>query len=81
MAGKTISEIGALSIEKALIFSHIQLSDKEFQIATRILKEITDRLSFLSNVGLSYLTIDRTATTLSGGAFSASVWPPRSAPN
>jgi excinuclease ABC subunit A len=68
VAGKTISEISALSIEKAFdFFSHIQLSDKEFQIATRILKEITDRLSFLSNVGLSYLTIDRTATTLSGG--------------
>ncbi len=65
---RTISEISGLSIEKAFdFFQNIQLGDKEFQIARRILKEITDRLSFLANVGLSYLTIDRTATTLSGG--------------
>ncbi len=68
VAGKTISDIGVLSIEKAYdFFSDISLSEKELFIARRILKEITDRLSFLTNVGLSYLTIDRTATTLSGG--------------
>jgi len=68
VSGKTIAEIGIFSIEKAFdFFENIQLSEKETKIAQRILKEITDRLSFLSNVGLSYLTIDRSATTLSGG--------------
>ncbi|MDA3894935.1 MAG: excinuclease ABC subunit UvrA [Desulfobacteraceae bacterium] len=68
VSGKTIAEIGVFSIEKALaFFKSIQLSEKEMIIAKRILKEISDRLSFLTNVGLSYLTIDRSATTLSGG--------------
>lgn len=43
------------------------LSPKELEIATRILKEIRDRLTFLSNVGLDYLSLDRTSGTLSGG--------------
>ncbi len=68
VCGKSIADIGILSIEKAHdFFKNIQLTEKESVIAKRILKEITDRLSFLANVGLSYLTIDRSATTLSGG--------------
>ena len=68
VSGKTIAEIGVFSIEKAHdFFEKLELSKKDFLIARRILKEITDRLSFLANVGLSYLTIDRSATTLSGG--------------
>ena len=63
-------EVSGLSIEKcAEFFSELPglLTAKEMQIAKLILKEIDARLSFLLNVGLSYLTLDRTADTLSGG--------------
>jgi len=64
----TISEITALSIAKAhLFFRRLKLSGKKEIIAERILKEIIERLGFLENVGLSYLTLDRSAYTLSGG--------------
>jgi len=64
----TISEITALSISKAhLFFRRLKLSGKKQIIAERILKEIIERLGFLENVGLSYLTLDRSAYTLSGG--------------
>jgi excinuclease ABC subunit A len=63
-----ISEITSLSIEKAMIyFRELKLSGKKALIADRILKEIIERLGFLENVGLSYLTLDRAASTLSGG--------------
>jgi len=63
-----ISEISALSIAKAhLFFKQLKLSGKKEIIAERILKEIIERLGFLENVGLSYLTLDRSAYTLSGG--------------
>jgi len=45
----------------------VKLSDKEQEIGRRILKEIRERLSFLVNVGLDYLSLDRTSGTLSGG--------------
>src|SRR5690606_7638971 len=48
-------------------FNHIDLTEKERQIAKLILKEINDRLLFLNNVGLDYLTLSRSAGTLSGG--------------
>src|SRR5699024_748918 len=48
-------------------FSHLTLTDKEEQIARLILKEICDRLDFLNNVGLDYLTLSRSSGTLSGG--------------
>lgn len=68
VGGKNIAEVTALSIGEALLFfKGLQLSTKEYQIARLILKEIEDRLRFLMDVGLDYLTLDRTAGTLSGG--------------
>ncbi|NVN89935.1 MAG: excinuclease ABC subunit UvrA [Desulfuromonadales bacterium] len=65
---RTIREVTALSIRDCLaFFETLALSDKEQEIARRILKEIRERLSFLVNVGLDYLSLDRTAGTLSGG--------------
>lgn len=63
-----IFEITALSVAKARrFFKAMNLSGKKAIIAKRILKEINERLGFLENVGLSYLTLDRPAYTLSGG--------------
>jgi excinuclease ABC subunit A len=68
VGGFTISDITALSIAKAhLFFRQLKLRGKKEIIAERILKEIIERLGFLENVGLSYLTLDRSAYTLSGG--------------
>ncbi|MFP4255817.1 MAG: excinuclease ABC subunit UvrA [Desulfobacterales bacterium] len=64
----TLPELTALSVESAQVFfSTLELEGKKAQIAERILREIRDRLGFLQNVGLSYLTLDRSAGTLSGG--------------
>jgi excinuclease ABC subunit A len=64
----SIAEVTAFSIEKARdFFGGLSFPGKKGAIAGRVLKEINDRLQFLLNVGLSYLTLDRTATTLSGG--------------
>jgi excinuclease ABC subunit A len=63
-----IYEITALSVKAALVFSKsLRLEGKQAIIGQRILKEIIERLGFLENVGLSYLTLDRSAYTLSGG--------------
>lgn len=63
-----IGETVTMSIGEALdYFNNLQLTEKEQQIAALVLKEITERLSFLYNVGLEYLTLNRTAGTLSGG--------------
>ncbi len=68
VAGINISEFTEMSIEKALYFvDHIELSEMEKQIANLILKEIHDRLTFLNDVGLGYLTMSRRAGGLSGG--------------
>jgi excinuclease ABC subunit A len=68
VGGNTISGICALSVTKAIeFFEVLVLSGKRELIAKRILKEIKERLVFLKNVGLSYLTLDRAANTLSGG--------------
>lgn len=66
--GKHIGEVTALSVKEAQrFFSTIRLTDKEMKIAHLILREIRDRLGFLDNVGLDYLTLSRSAGTLSGG--------------
>ncbi|HTU02688.1 MAG TPA: hypothetical protein VMG58_12760, partial [Candidatus Sulfotelmatobacter sp.] len=76
VGGLNISELTRHSVKEALGFitalanggnGHQQLTDKEREIARRILKEIRERLGFLINVGLDYLTLDRTAATLAGG--------------
>jgi excinuclease ABC subunit A len=66
--GKNIIECTELSIKDAMtFFTTIELNEKERYIARQVLKEISSRLSFLNDVGLSYLTLDRAASTLSGG--------------
>lgn len=66
--GKDIAEASDLSIAKALeFFNSVKLSEQEEMIANPILKEVRDRLTFLINVGLDYLTLSRSAGTLSGG--------------
>ncbi|MFI5304645.1 MAG: excinuclease ABC subunit UvrA [Nitrospiria bacterium] len=68
IGNKSISEICRFSIIDAeRFFENLILSDKESTIAHRILKEIRARLGFLDSVGVDYLTLDRTAATLSGG--------------
>jgi excinuclease ABC subunit A len=70
IAGKHISEVAAMSIAEAGIwFSGIsaELTPSQREIAQRILKEINERLGFLKNVGLEYLTLSRSSGTLSGG--------------
>jgi len=63
-----IADITAMPIGPAYkYFSKLKLKGKKGKIANKILKEINDRLSFLENVGLEYLTLDRSADTLSGG--------------
>ena len=65
---KNINEVTQLTIKEALdFFSHLQLTDREQVIGAQILKEINARLGFLNNVGLDYLTMNRSAGTLSGG--------------
>ena len=68
VAGKNISDFCKMSISEALDFvDHMELSEREKLIGDRILKEIKERLGFLNNVGLDYLTLSRSAGTLSGG--------------
>jgi len=65
---KTLGDISSMSVNQLQIFfNDIELSKKEQQIADQILKEINQRLSFLNNVGLGYLSLNRSAITLSGG--------------
>ena len=68
IAGKSIVEVSQLSISKAVEwFARLKLTEKEKQIAKQVLKEIVARLKFLHDVGLDYLTINRTSATLAGG--------------
>ncbi|MCX5923035.1 MAG: excinuclease ABC subunit UvrA [Candidatus Dependentiae bacterium] len=68
IGGKNIFEVGDMPIDQAVLFlQNLQLSEFEAEIAISILKETTQRLQFLVNVGLSYLSLNRTARTLSGG--------------
>jgi excinuclease ABC subunit A len=68
VGGIGIDALSWKSVEETLAFiSRLELSDTEKQIAKQILKEISARLSFMRNVGLEYLTLERKAATLSGG--------------
>ncbi|MBI2972444.1 MAG: excinuclease ABC subunit UvrA [Armatimonadetes bacterium] len=68
VAGKNVSEVTAQTVRQALdFFNVLTLTERERLIAQQVMKEIKARLAFLVNVGLDYLTLDRTATTLSGG--------------
>lgn len=66
--GKTISDLISLPLDElAEYFKSIKLDDYQTKVAERLLKEINNRLAFLIDVGLSYLTLNRTSNTLSGG--------------
>lgn len=66
--GKNIVELSLLSIEDAdTFFKKLKLSKKEQEISTAVIKEVTSRLTFMLDVGIEYLTLDRRANTLSGG--------------
>jgi excinuclease ABC subunit A len=68
VGGRTIDAVSALTVhEGQQFFAGLQLSEKEAAVADKVLKEIRRRLSFLSDVGLDYLTLDRLSSTLSGG--------------
>mgnify|MGYP001010829124 FL=1 len=68
VGGKDIAELVTLPITEAkAFFDHLQLGENEASIAKRLLTEITNRLQFLLDVGLGYLTLDRLSSSLSGG--------------
>src|SRR6058998_2567033 len=68
VGGKSIADVVRLTIKDAATFFHtLTLGEREAAIARRVLKEIRERLGFLANVGLDYLSLDRPAGTLSGG--------------
>jgi excinuclease ABC subunit A len=68
VGGSTIDVVSAQTVQQAQqFFAGLQLTDKEAAVAEKVLREIQRRLSFLSDVGLDYLTLDRLSSTLSGG--------------
>jgi excinuclease ABC subunit A len=68
VAGRTIDQVSSLTVQGAQeFFGRLELTEKETAIAEKVLTEIRRRLSFLSDVGLDYLTLDRLSSTLSGG--------------
>jgi excinuclease ABC subunit A len=68
VGGRTIDEVSALTVREAQqFFADLALTEKEAAVAEKVLREIRRRLSFLSDVGLVYLTLDRLSSTLSGG--------------
>jgi excinuclease ABC subunit A len=68
VGGKSIAEVAAMPVDECSEFlADLTLSDRDQQIASRVLKEVGERLRFLLDVGLDYLTLDRGAGTLAGG--------------
>ncbi len=66
--GKSICDVCSMTVEQAgQFFQGLQLTDQEAGVADRLLQEIQERLRFLNEVGLEYLTLDRLSSTLSGG--------------
>jgi excinuclease ABC subunit A len=66
--GKSIAEVAAMPVgECAEFLRHLKLGKREAQIAARVLKEVNERLQFLVDVGLDYLSLDRASATLAGG--------------
>ena len=66
--GRNLCEVCSLTVEDALkFFEQVELSPQEAEIAEKVLEEIRERLHFLNDVGLDYLTLDRLSSTLSGG--------------
>jgi len=66
--GKSITDVVLMALDKALdFFSNLQLNETDAKVGKRLLMEITNRLLFLNDVGLSYLTLNRLSNTLSGG--------------
>ncbi len=80
VAGTRIEDFCALSARRALQWlEDVELSETDRHVARLILREISERLQFLENVGIGYLSMDRAAATLSGGRRSGSAWRRRSA--
>ncbi|CAM5534617.1 UvrABC system protein A [Streptomyces griseoloalbus] len=78
--GKSIAEVSAMSISDCADFlGELKLTARDKKIAERVLKEVNERLRFLVDVGLDYLSLNRAAGTLPAARPSASAWPPRSA--
>ncbi|MCR4286987.1 MAG: excinuclease ABC subunit UvrA [Deltaproteobacteria bacterium] len=68
IAGKSIRDVVSMPVKDSIgFFRNLSLTETEQEIARRVLKEVNERLGFLSNVGLGYITLDRAASTLSGG--------------
>src|SRR5256885_1224982 len=68
IGGKNIFEVGELSIRDAAAFFHtVELSERDRMIAERVFKEVLERLQFMLDVGLDYLTLNRSSGTLAGG--------------
>ena len=68
VGGKNIAEVVAMTVDELIqFFGNLQLDAHDTKTATRILTEIKNRLNYLSDVGLGYLTLDRMSSTLSGG--------------
>src|SRR5436309_56871 len=66
--GRNICEVTSLTVEQAAVFfNELRLSGEQAEIAGKILEQVQQRLKFLNDVGLEYLTLDRLASTLSGG--------------
>lgn len=66
--GKNIGELASLTVKEIMLFfATLVLTEREQSIASRILKEVKDRLNFMEKVGLDYLTLNRSSLTLSGG--------------
>ncbi|MGA8302442.1 MAG: excinuclease ABC subunit UvrA [Thermoplasmata archaeon] len=66
--GKSIAQVAAMTVqEAAALFRRLPLAEREEQIVGQVVKEIRSRIGFLENVGLTYITLDRGSSTLSGG--------------